>query len=279
MPRSFLSTTTTRRPERSDYAHCAGSATAQPANRLLPRGPRRRPGRLRRGGGRASLGFFFETGTGNYDAYNSLASGDIRADGDSDFFGGSLLGRFDTPSGWHAEAGVRTGHSETDYASGDIVLYASSADFSSSAWYAGSHLGMGHTWQIDQNNTLDLSTKLLYTHLDGDEVTILGDRVEFGNSDSLRWRTGVRFETTVAERFRPYVGAAYEHEFDGEIEATTYGMAITAPSMEGGTGIGEVGIRAENLLDAGSLSLELGTQGFVGQREGMGVQCRLRWLF
>lgn len=230
-------------------------------------------------GGRTSLGLFFETGTGDYDAYNSLAAGDIRADGDTDFFGGGLLGRYETPSGWHGEAGVRTGRSETDYASGDIVLNGRSAAFSSSAWYGGGHLGVGYTWQIGQDNTLDLSTKLLYTHLDGDEVTILGDQVEFKSSDSLRWRTGVRFETAVAERFRPYVGAAYEHEFDGEIEATTYGMAIDAPSLEGGTGIGEVGLRAENLLDAGSLSLDLGMQGFVGQREGLGIQCRLRWLF
>lgn len=230
-------------------------------------------------GGRATLGFFFETGTGDYDAYNSLASGDIRADGDADFFGGGLLGRYDTPSGWHAEVGVRTGHSETDYASGDIVLNGRSAAFSSSAWYGGGHLGVGRTWQIGQDNTLDLSTKLLYTHLDGDEVTILGDPVQFGSSDSLRWRTGVRFETAVAERFQPYMGAAYEHEFDGEIEATTYGMTLYAPSLEGGTGIGEVGLRAENLLDAGSLSLDLGMQGFVGQREGLGIQCRLRWLF
>lgn len=231
------------------------------------------------GSDRASLGLFLEAGTGGYDAYNSVVSGDVRADGNSDFFGVGLIGRYDSSSGWHAETGLRTGQSNTDYDSDDITLNGRSASFSTSAWYAGGHLGAGHIWQTGQGSEFDLYSKLLYSHLDGDDITILGDPVQFNNSDSLRWRTGIRFETTLAERFMPYMGAAYEHEFDGKIEATAYNMSIDAPSLKGDSGIGELGLRAENLLESKSLSLDLGIQGFVGQREGLGVHCQLRWLF
>ena len=36
----------------------------------------------------------------------------------------------------------------------------------------------------------------------------------------------------------PYIGAAYEHEFDGKARATAYGYDIRTPSLTGGTGMG-----------------------------------------
>jgi outer membrane autotransporter protein len=174
---------------------------------------------------------------------------------------------------------MRAGFSRTDFESGDIVLNGNSADFETSAGYYGGHFGLGYKWDVTDSGELDLYTKWLWTHLEDDDVTVLGDPVKFKDSDSHRWRTGARFEYSLADKIKPYVGAAYEYEFDGEIEATADGSDIDKPSLKGGTGVGEVGVRLGNLLEKGDLSIDLGLQGSVGQREGMGGSFQLKWLF
>lgn len=231
------------------------------------------------GDGRLTLGAFFEAGMGGYDSHNSFSTGTIEGDGSTKYYGGGLTGRYDYRCGGYTEASMRAGFSRTDFESGDIVLNGNSADFETSAGYFGGHLGLGYKWDVTDSGELDLYTKWLWTHLEGDDVTVLGDPVKFKDSDSHRWRTGARFEYTLADKIKPYVGAAYEYEFDGEIEATADGSDIDRPSLKGGTGVGEIGVRLGNLLEDGDLSVDLGLQGSVGQREGMGGSFQLKWLF
>jgi Autotransporter beta-domain len=176
-------------------------------------------------------------------------------------------------------ASIRFGHSTTDYESGDITYQGQHAGFETSATYYGGQAGIGYLWRPASDKVLDLYSKWLWTHLGSDEVSVLGDPVQFKSADSHRWRTGGRFEAKMSERFSPYVGAAYEHEFDGDSEATAYGMNIDTPSLKGGTGIGEMGVRMDTLLNTGRLSLDLGIQGFVGEREGIGATGSLKWVF
>jgi hypothetical protein len=231
------------------------------------------------GSSRLTVGAFFETGVGSYDAYNSFATGSVEADGDSDYYGGGLGGRYDTASGVYAVASIRFGHSTTDYESNDITYQGQHAGFETSATYYGGQAGIGYLWRPASDKVLDLYSKWLWTHLGSDEVSVLGDPVQFKSADSHRWRTGGRFEAKMGERFSPYAGLAYEHEFDGDSEAVTYGMNIDTPSLKGGTGIGEAGIRVDNLFNAGRLSLDLGVQGYTGQREGVGATGSLKWVF
>ena len=72
----------------------------------------------------------------------------------------------------------------------------------------------------------------------------------------------------------PYLGAAYEYEFDGTARATTGGYAIDAPTLRGGTGIGEAGLMWKPASHRG-LYADLGVQGYTGTREGLTAHCKL----
>ena len=79
-------------------------------------------------------------------------------------------------------------------------------------------------------------------------------------------------------RFKPYIGVSYEHEFAGSCESKTFGYNIASPSLEGDTGIGELGIKmtpSESL----PLSVNLGVQGYVGQKQGVSGSCLLKYEF
>ncbi len=76
----------------------------------------------------------------------------------------------------------------------------------------------------------------------------------------------------------PYIGAAYEYEFDGKATASTAGYAIDAPSLKGSTGVGELGITYKPVADRGFYA-DLGVQGYVGKREGVTGSLRVGWKF
>jgi hypothetical protein len=77
----------------------------------------------------------------------------------------------------------------------------------------------------------------------------------------------------------PYIGAAYEREFDGRVEATTNGYALPSPSLEGGTGVGEFGIAVKPAASRPDLSLDIGVQGYTGKREGVTGSLRMKLEF
>ena len=60
--------------------------------------------------------------------------------------------------------------------------------------------------------------------------------------------------------------------------ASANGFGIEAPSLNGGTGIGEIGLL---LTPSPSLpiSLDLGLQGYTGKREGVTGSVQLRFAF
>jgi outer membrane autotransporter protein len=89
---------------------------------------------------------------------------------------------------------------------------------------------------------------------------------------------GSRFSYAVNEYVSPYIGAAYEHEFDGKARATTNGFDLPAPSLRGHTGIGELGLSLRPSLTL-PLSFDLGVQGYVGRREGVTGSLQVRWEF
>ena len=102
--------------------------------------------------------------------------------------------------------------------------------------------------------------------------------MHFDSVDSHRLRLGARFAYTANEYVRPYIGAAWEQEFDGEARATTNGFDIDRPDLEGSSGMGELGI---TLTPSATIpvSLDLGVQGYVGRREGVSGTLQLQWKF
>ena len=52
------------------------------------------------------------------------------------------------------------------------------------------------------------------------------------------------------------------------LEALTYGYAIDAPDLTGGTGMGEIGLSLKPVTDNG-LSFDFALQGYTGVRDGV----------
>jgi outer membrane autotransporter barrel domain len=234
--------------------------------------------------GKLLLGAFFEGGWGDYDSHNSFSNAaSVKGNGDTNYYGGGVLGRFDFKNNIYTEASFRIGQLDTDFGSSNLRdPLGNRASYDSSSTYYGAHLGLGYIWNITDATSLDLSTKYLWTRQDSDSVTVAGDPIKFKASDSHRWRTGARVSHAITTEggltFKPYIGAAYEHEFDGKAKATTYGYSIDAPDLKGGTGIGELGLTFKPSADCG-LSLDLGVQGYVGVREGVTGSFQLKWEF
>ena len=168
---------------------------------------------------------------------------------------------------------------DTDFDSGDLRDgMDNGASYDSGSLYYGAHAGLGYILKPFDAASLDLSLKYLRTRQEEDDVTVAGDPFHFDAADSQRVRGGARLSYDLSPTCVPYVGAAYEHEFDAKAGADVYGYAIDAPDLRGGTGLGEVGLTFKPEAD-GAFSADLGVQGYAGVREGAGGTLRLRWDF
>ena len=153
------------------------------------------------------------------------------------------------------------------------------AKFDVDSPYFSLHGGLGYVWNITEDHDLDVYGKYIWTRVQGtDDTLTTGDKIEFDDIDSSRVRFGARYTYKGNERFKPYVGVAWEHEFAGSCDSKTFGYSVAAPSFEGDTGIGELGITmtpSESL----PLSINLGVQGYVGQKRGVSGNCMLMYEF
>jgi hypothetical protein len=190
------------------------------------------------GSRRLTLGAFIEGGRGGYDSHNSFPNAaKVRGDGDTSYFGGRILGRYDflsgSLSGLYFEASARLGRAETDFRTSDIRYNGTGASFETSGRYCGLHGGLGWLRPVsgpDGRLSLDLSARLLWTGQAGDTVTVSADRIQFSEADSLRLRAGGRLLYSAGERTAPYIGAYYEREFDGQVRTKVNGRSARLPS-------------------------------------------------
>ena len=236
----------------------------------------------------ASLfGGFVEAGWGSHDSHNAFAGGAVSADGNTSYYGGGLLGRYDAAfpgsANAYVEGSLRTGQIETDYHSGDFIL-ASGNDisFDSSAPYYGAHFGVGCAWNAGAASNVDIYTKYLWARQGNDFINIESDRIRFQDTHSHRWRTGMRYgaalQTDSGEHFTPYIGLACEYEFNARAKADTNDKPIETPNLKGATGLAELGLSVK-LSTESAFSFDLSMQGFRGKREGGGGNVLLKYEF
>ena len=235
--------------------------------------------------GRLTLGAFFEYGNGSYDTHNSFTNAaSVDGDGNAYYLGGGILARMDFvnigPGRFYAEASGRAGKTHNEYDSSDLRDAAGrKADYDSSSPYYGLHFGTGYVWNINDAATLDLYGKYFWTRQQGDSVGLsTGEHLSFDDINSSRLRFGGRFAYILNEHVAPYIGAAWEHEFDGKARATTNGFDIDAPNLHGNTGIGELGISLTPSADL-PLTIDLGVQGYTGKHEGVTGSLMVKWEF
>lgn len=235
--------------------------------------------------GRLTLGAFFEYGNGSYDTHNSFTNAaSVDGDGNAYYLGGGILARMDFvntgPGRFYAEASGRAGKTHNEYDSSDLRDAAGrKADYDSSSPYYGLHFGTGYVWNINDAATLDLYGKYFWTRQQGDSVGLsTGEHLSFDDINSSRLRFGGRFAYILNEHVAPYIGAAWEHEFDGKARAKTNGFDIDAPNLRGNTGIGELGLSLTPSADL-PLTVDLGVQGYTGKREGVTGSLMVKWEF
>lgn len=241
------------------------------------------------GPGRFAAGIFFEAGWGSYNTYNAFSNGDVEGDGNTDYYGGGLLARYDVTSdtlkGLYVDFAARVGHTSTDFNSDDIKYTSSipngflgDADFDINSMYYGLMAGIGYQWSLTEKATLDLSGHFIWTHQESDSTDVYFNDVTFDDANSLRLRLGGRFSYAVSDNFSPYIGAYWDYEFDGEAKAKVNGWKVDSPDLEGSTGVGELGLTLRPVADSG-FSMDLGVQGYVGVREGVTGSLQLKYEF
>ena len=237
------------------------------------------------GAGQLGVGAFFEYGKGSYTACNSFAGrSDIDSDGNAWYMGGGILARMDfVPTGpghFYIVGSAHMGQLHNEYDSEDLHDgHGRTSKFDLDSPYYSLHAGLGYIWNIAEAHDLELYGKYMWTRVEGcDDTLTTGDKFEFDDMDSSRVRFGARYTYKGSERFRPYIGAAFEHEFAGDCESKTFGHNVAAPSFSGSSGMGELGV---TMMPAKTvpLSINLGVQGFVGQKQGVTGSCLIKYEF
>lgn len=214
-------------------------------------------------------GAFVEAGFGNYDSYNDFgAAGSAHGWGDNKYYGGGFLGKFDMIKNYYLEASVRAGRVYSDYKSSDINP-SQNAEFESSRIYWGGHIGFGKIFELNSVSNLDIYTKFFVTRLGSDEIEVIGEKIKYHNSNSIRARLGSRYSYYLDDNFEIYGGAAFEREFNSDAKATnlTQNQDLVSPTLKGNTAIGEFGFKFKTPFKP--LTLDLNLQGLTGKREGV----------
>ena len=229
--------------------------------------------------GRLTFGPFVEYGYGDYTSY--LDNG-VRGDGKTKYYGVGVLARQDDKSGVYYEGSLRYGRMDADYASNDLGTAGVHSSYDSSSAYYGAHLGIGKVTGLNDTTKADVYAKLLYTHQNGDSVTLQGEGngevYDLDAVDSTRARVGARVSKAYSERGTGYVGLAYEYEFDGEARATVKGFSTPAPSIKGSRGLVELGyiLQPQGVNDP---TINIGLQGWGGKKQGFTGNVDFVWTF
>ena len=235
--------------------------------------------------GKLSAGAFFEYGKGSYTTNNSFDNrSDIDGDGNSWYMGGGILAKMDFvktgPGHFYVEGSAHMGTLHNEYDSNDLRdRNGNVAKFDMDSPYYSLHGGLGYVWNMAEGHDLDIYGKYIWTRVQGtDDTLTTKDMFEYDDMDSNRIRLGARYTYKGSERFSPYVGAAFEHEFSGSCESTAYGHPVAAPSFEGSSGMGELGL-VMNPSESLPLTINLGVQGYVGQKQGIAGNCTMKYEF
>lgn len=222
--------------------------------------------------GSLSFGAFFEFGTGSCNTRNSSVTGSLDGEGGACYIGWASSAAGTSPtsvpgtSTWRCldawavcTTPMKTTMCATTRGTPPTMTAAAPTTASTRVLDISS---------ISPRSRLDLYGWYFWTRVNGEELTLsTGEAEDFEDFTSSRLRFGTRLTYDVDEKVRPYIGVAYEHEFDGRARGTSMGFGISSPSLKGDTGMGEIGIPLTPSEDV-PFSLDLSVQGYVGKREG-----------
>ncbi|GHT40948.1 hypothetical protein FACS189443_2010 [Planctomycetales bacterium] len=236
--------------------------------------------------GKLTLGAFFEYGNANYDSYNSFVNAaDVHGKGDTDYTGGGVLAHFEfnpTARGnaW-LESSARFGESSVDFKTDDMFDLSSGQHpaFASDSNYAAAHIGLGYHWNLTKRNGFDLYAQYLWSRQNADTAELTtSETIKFEVANSERLRLGSRFVYNLNPHRRAYAGIAWEHEFDGEANASIFDYKLDTPKLTGDTCKLELGLTLQPTKTC-PFTRNLGVQGYTGKREGVAGSVEVKCEF
>ena len=228
-------------------------------------------------------GAFIEAGWGDTATHNTLGGKRLKGNGNTHYYGAGILGRYEwtrgAVKGLYADAAVRAGKLSSDYHNNDATnIKGQRVSYDIDSTYYAAHLGIGYQWDMTNALRLDTSAQYMWAHVDSENTTILGERYHLDAMDSHRTRVGVKLNYTAESQYTPYIGIAWEHEFDGKAKSSVEGCAIDEADLGGSSGIVTLGVDFKPSENS-PLTLEAGVTGYVGQHEGVAGQFRMQYTF
>ncbi|MDO4953105.1 MAG: autotransporter domain-containing protein [Synergistaceae bacterium] len=228
-----------------------------------------------------TLGLFVEGGNGRYTTENEFEDGNVRADGDINYFGGGIFAKVEgkkTAKGQlHGEASFRAGHMNSDYNS-ETFNPGTSTRFDTSNSYLGAHAGLGYKWSLKDNSNIDTYVKYLWNRQNSDSPVIAGEQFDLDAINSHRLRAGFRYNGKENENgVKFFGGLAYEYEFDGTAKGHMGEYALLEPDFKGGSGMAELGIKYHK--PNSPWKVELGVTGYTGKRDSIGANLNAWYEF
>jgi outer membrane autotransporter protein len=188
--------------------------------------------------------------------------------------GGGVLGRIDFRNNWYAEISGKAGSVKSDFYSEDIKFQDIAAEYEYEGMYIGGHLGCGHIFELNEKLEIDASVKYFFTNQGSKDVALpTKEIIKFEGVSSNKIRVGGKLNCKATEVIKPYVGGGIEYELSGKTEAALDGFAVDAPTLEGISGAGEVGIQGT----IGKFTIDLGGSGYAGVRTGVNGMLKVKY--
>ena len=201
-----------------------------------------------------------------------------RGDGDHEYFGVGFATRYQTDGVFYVDGSLRAGRATTEFAG---RYGQDSASYDAKSLYMSAHVGLGALWDLNESLKLDTYARYMVTYLDDDDVSLnnrYNDKLELDSTVTHAVRAGARFLGDFNDYASWKVGAAYEHVFDGDAESAVNSFSLDVPSLEGDTGVFELGLRIRPSLES-NWAVDLGARGYVGDREGVTGNMTVRYRF
>lgn len=201
-----------------------------------------------------------------------------RGDGDHEYFGVGFATRYQTDGVLYADGSLRAGRATTEFAG---RYGQDSASYDAKSLYMSAHVGLGAMWGLNESLKLDTYARYMVTYLDDDDVSLnnrYNDKLELDSTVTHAVRAGARLLGDFNDYASWKVGAAYEHAFDGDAESAVNSFSLDVPSLEGDTGVFELGLRIRPSLES-NWAVDLGAKGYVGDREGVTGNMTVRYSF
>ena len=220
---------------------------------------------------------YFEAGTADVKVRNSWAHGN----GDSSYYGFGLVTEYRQHAGAlqgaYLQAYGHVGKVATDF---DAYLFdvAATGSYDESMFYWGYGAEVGYFWPINKDYQVDVVARYRSLTVEGFDSVIRDDTYAVDNIDSQRSHLGLRFNYTGNDNFTPYIGAAWEYEFDSNARGSVSGYSLETDNLKGSTGIGEIGFKLNPTANK-AWTLDCSVEGYIGRLEGGAVSIFNSYLF